>query len=43
MSKISTSTIGITEILLIVIGALILVAIPIVVYSKSCYELEQAP
>ncbi len=40
MSKVSASAIGIIEILLIVIGALILVAIPIVVYSKSCYELE---
>ena len=43
MSKVSASAMGITEILLIVIGTLILVAIPIVVYSKSCYELEQVP
>ena len=40
VNVVSTSAIGITEILLIVMSALILVAIPIVVYSKSCYELE---
>ena len=41
MSKVSASTTGITEILLIVIGVLILVAVTIVVYVKSRYELEQ--
>ena len=40
MSTVSTSAMGITEILLIVIGVLILVAVTIVVYAKSRYELE---
>ena len=40
MSKVSASATGITEILLIVIGVLILVAVTIVVYAKSRYELE---
>jgi hypothetical protein len=40
MSMVSTSAIGITEILLIVIGVLILVAVPIVVFAKTSYELE---
>ena len=40
MSKVSASTTGITEILLIVIGVVILVAVTIVVYVKSRYEIE---